>query len=112
MHLLEVIPNWLNPPKLVGDNRRHRQLCWWCCLTLRAYGLRVAEGYQLKFSSLLPDVGPDGEEIYVKLHVNAVKSLVKPRTVEPIDHMRQEISTILLYEQVGRNENDGSAFAI
>ncbi|WP_145980749.1 hypothetical protein [Magnetospirillum sp. ME-1] len=96
MHLMEVIPSWLNPPKLVGDNRRHRQLCWWCCLTLRAYGLRVAEGYQLKFSSLLPDVGPDGEEIYVKLHVNAVKSLVKPRTVEPIDHMRQEISTILL----------------
>lgn len=95
-HLLQVVPDWLNPPKLVGDNRRIRQLCWWFCLTLRAYGLRVAEGYQLKFASILPDVCPDSGEVYAKLHVNAVKSKVKPRTVEPIDHMRTEISSILM----------------
>ncbi len=95
-HLTETVPDWLNPPKLVGDNRRFRQLCWWFCLTLRAYGLRVAEGYQLKFSSLLPDVYPDSDEIFLKLRVNAVKSKVRPRTVEPIDHMRTEITDLLM----------------
>ncbi|KAF0224568.1 MAG: hypothetical protein FD176_1152 [Rhodospirillaceae bacterium] len=95
-HLLEAVPDWLNPPRLVGDNRRIRQLCWWFCLILRAYGLRVAEGYQLKFSSILPDVCPHSEEVYAKLRINAVKSLVKPRTAEPIEHMQTEISTILM----------------
>ncbi len=95
-HLCESTSTWLNPAKLPGDNRRTRQLCWWFCLVLRAYGLRVAEGYQLKFRSLLPDVIPGTDNKYVKLQVNAVKSKVRPRPVEPIDDMRAEITDLLM----------------
>ncbi|OAN46298.1 hypothetical protein [Magnetospirillum moscoviense] len=108
-HLTESTTIWLNPAKLPGDNRRIRQLCWWFCLVLRAYGLRVAEGYQLKFRSLLHDVIPGTEDMYVKLQVNAVKSKVHPRSVEPIDSMRAEITNLLMkrlpafyQEQYGR----------
>lgn len=44
---------WVGEAKVRGDNLRFRQLCWFFCRVLRAYGLRVAEGYDLYKSHIV-----------------------------------------------------------
>lgn len=86
---------WLNPAKLMGDSRRTRQLCWWYAVTLRAFGLRAAEGYALKFQNVLEDVDPQGTPL-VLIHVPWIKTEAHERQVEPIFRFAEEMREVLL----------------
>lgn len=66
--LLETVPRWLDLAK-TEHHRRERGLTWCLAITLRSYGLRVAEAYALQWwrlkldaSEITIDVPPVGGE--------------------------------------------------
>lgn len=94
--LEEAAKGWLNPDKLMGDNRIVRQLCWWYVLLCRAYALRAAEANLLTFASIIEDIDDDGPVVH--LDIPAVKAKVRPRRAEPIHGFREQVRRVLVEE--------------
>ena len=87
-NLESAAEKWINEDKLRGDNKRTRQLCWWFALVCRAYGLRVAEGYNLMKRHIVIDGNAAG------LSIGAIKTKSTKkheRTVEPIYRFRDQM---------------------
>jgi integrase len=86
--------DWINQPKLSGDNRRTRQLCWWFAVLCRAFALRAAEGYELRWRHVLDDVDQHSNPVVI-LAVPAVKNEKHERNVEPIFRFAPALREVL-----------------
>lgn len=102
---------WINEPKLRGDNKRSRQQCWWFARVCRAYGLRVAEAYDLEKRHIVKT--SDG----YALSIGAIKTKASgkhARTILPIDRYAADMEKLFTEdlpkfyrEEFGREWADG-----
>lgn len=97
-HIEAMAPGWIDPAKLMGDNRYYRQLCWWFMVLCRAYALRVAECYLLTVGNIAVGIDRDTHEPIVSVDLAGVKSVKHGRKAEPIHRFSDQVRKILTEE--------------